>query len=118
MTVNVVVGESKLRAEEEEVEVLCRGGGFVLLSLVCGRVLRSPSRPGRAGLLRNRAGVVAETGAARLAGIIRGDGGERAEPPHEYLPRNTPVLGFNPAQSNRADLSHTLILINVCLINN
>lgn len=62
--------------------MLCWGGGvvlgwgccvgvgvFVLLSLVCGRVLRSPSRPGRAGLLRNRAGVVAEIGAARPAGL-------------------------------------------------
>lgn len=39
-------------------------------------VLCSLSRPRGAGLWRNRAGVVAETGAARLAGINQGDEGE------------------------------------------
>lgn len=46
MTVNVTVGESKLRAEEEEVEVLCRGGGVcVAVTCVWTRVAQpEPSR--------------------------------------------------------------------------
>ncbi len=65
---------------------------------VCVRVLRGPGRPGRAGLMQSGAGVVAEIGAARVAGIIRGDGGESRAPrsvPTQaqcYLPTNTAVI--------------------------
>lgn len=49
--------------------VLLGWGHFLLLSLLCGRVSLSPSRPGRAELLRNRGDTAAETGAARLTGV-------------------------------------------------
>lgn len=84
------------------------GGLFVSLSLVCGRVLRSPGRPGRAGPLQIRAAGVALIGASCPPEVTEA---KTKRPTSAYLPRNT-------SYTSKRELSYKLLIINICLINN